>query len=240
MTDGLSSSIHEIALADIHFNPSFQVRRKLDDAAVGNYARRYQTDAPMPPIRAARLPGGALVLIDGWHRVEALRALGRQRTMVEIVETTERDAVWLAASANLQHGVQLRGGEYRLVFLAYITARRHYDAKGKLKSYREMALEIGGTRSYTTVRNWMIKHHPEIAARMGGAELAGPGGLRDLPAAHPDDGLLASGISGADNAAAAARGIGDPLMRGRLIEGLRKALRAAEAGPYKLPVSDDF
>jgi hypothetical protein len=54
------------------------------------------------------------------------------------------------------------------------------------------------------------------------------------------DDLLASGMRGAANAAAAARGMRDPVRRGRLIEELANALRIAkEAGPYELP-NEDF
>lgn len=56
--------------------------------------------------------------------------------------------------------MQLSSGAYRQVFRAYIGARQHVGPKGKLKSNREIAQEIGGTKSYTTVRNWVGRSAP--------------------------------------------------------------------------------
>jgi hypothetical protein len=232
---------HELSLADIVVDPAFQVRRHLSQSAVRNYAARYKTDATMPPLRVARITGGALVLVDGWHRVAALKSIGRARATVEIVETTERGAQWEAAKANLCHGVQLRNGEYREVFRAFVKARQARKANGKLKSYREIAQEIGGTKSYNTIRNWTLKDFPKLAAAMAAGDTEGaPGGLRDLERMHPEDTLLASGVRGAENAAAAARGIKDPVKRGRLVESIRRALHSAETDGPVNPTEDDF
>ena len=49
---------------------------------------------------------------------------------------------WAAATANMAHGLPLKPKELRNVFAAYITARQHYKANGRLKSYRDMAATI--------------------------------------------------------------------------------------------------
>lgn len=124
------------------------------------------------------------------------------------------------------------------MFKAYVRARQHYDAKGRLKSYRDIASEIGGTRGHTTIRNWMISDFPKIAQAMGGAEPAGEGGL--VPVPHPEEEVLDAGLRGVANAAAAARSLRDPIRRGQLINKLTNALTVAqEGGPYELP-SDEF
>lgn len=234
------SKIYELALSDILIDDKLQVRRRLNEAAITNYTAIYKSGGAMPPLRVARVPSGALILVDGWHRVAALRRLEVGRASVEIIETSERGARWEAARANLKHGVPLKNGEYREVFRAYVSARQHRGRNGKLKSYRDIAHDIGGTRAYTTIRNWMLADFPRIAEDMGGGDVAGSGGLQDLERIHPEDDLLAAGLTGADNAAAAARGICDPSRRGQLVEKLTEALRIAkEAGPYE-PPNDDF
>lgn len=237
-----ATNVYELPLRDILADDKLQVRRKLDAGAVAKYISVYKAGGPMPPLRVAKLPSGALKLLDGWHRKAALEALGHDKAMVEIVEVTERGARWEAARANLTHGVPLRRSEYVEVFRAYVHARQHIDRRGHLKSYRDIAQEIGGTRSYSTVRNWMIRYYPDIAARMGGSEVHGPGSNIEVEQPHPEGELLESGRQGAANAAAAARAIRDPELRGALVEELREALRIAEeAGPYELPEdSDDF
>lgn len=235
------SAVHELALSDIIIDPKLQVRRKLDRNAVANYASIYKSGGSMPPVRVAQIKrGGPLVLVDGWHRVEALVLLGRGRVAAEVFETTMKGARWEAAQANLRHGVRLKGTEYRKVFKAYIHARQHKDAKGQFKSYRDIASEIGGTRGHTTIRNWMMSDFPNIANAMGGTEPAGEGGLVAPPRQHPEDEVLEAGMRGANNAANAARSLRDPVRRGYLIDELTKALKIAqESGPYELP-SDDF
>jgi ParB-like chromosome segregation protein Spo0J len=220
---------------------SLQVRRKLNATAIAKYASIYKSGGSMTPVRVARIKGGGpLMLVDGWHRIAALKSLGRGRVEAEVFETTTKGARWEAAKANLNHGVPLKGVEYRNVFKAYIHARQHRDAKGRLKSYRDIAAAIGGTRSYSTIRNWMIADFPTIAREMGGAEPAGEGGLVAAPTRHPEDEVLEAGLRGADNAAAAARSLRDPVRRGQLIDELTKALKLAqEGGPYELP-SDEF
>lgn len=244
MTTEPETSVHKLALSDILIDDKLQVRRKLNDGAVANYTNVYKAGGTMPPLRVARLPGGTLMLVDGWHRLAALKALGEAHVTAEIVETTESGARWEAARANLKHGVPYRSTEFRDVFRAYVSARQHRDKRGTPKSYRDIAQEIGGTRSYSTVRNWMLKDFPKIAAEMAGADTSGTGGLIDASPGHPEDDLLDGGLRGAANAAAAARGMTDPIRRGQLVEGLRDALRIAEeAGPYELSkgdCNDDF
>jgi hypothetical protein len=106
-----------------------------------------------------------------------------------------------------------------------------------MKGYREILY----TKSYTTVRNWMIKDFPKIASQMtGGDTEMNTGGLRDIDAKHPGEELLAGGMQGVANAAAAARGNQGPKRPGALVEQLRTALATAEtAGPDELP-DDDF
>jgi len=227
-------------LAEIVSNSKLQVRRKLEDGAVDKYLRRYKAGLPMPPIKVARVQGGALVLVDGWHRVAALKELGRATAEAEVIPMSLREARWAAARANLDHGVPLRRGEYRNVFKAYVHARQHIGKRGVFKSYRDIAGEIGGTRSYTTVRNWMLSDFPEIAKKMGGQDAPAAAEPGPLEPSHPEDDLLATGLEGAAHAVAAARGMRDPQRRGRLVEELRRALATAEqAGPYELS-EDDF
>jgi hypothetical protein len=230
-------TVKELPLSVIVVDDSLQVRRKLNPAAVKAYRTAYKYGRALPPLRVARVNKGALKLVDGWHRLEALKSLGVARTAVEVVETTAHGAKWEAARANLQHGVPLKPAEYRNVFRVYVSTRQHITGKGRYKSYRDIAQEIGGTRAYTTIRNWMLKDFPKVAQKMGGLEVGGFDPERRAP--HPDDELLATGLEGAANAAAAARGITDAARRGRLVQELREALETAErAGPYDLPDED--
>jgi hypothetical protein len=135
----------------------------------------------MPPLTVARV-NGALVLVDGWHRLGALHQIGRWEAEVNVVDATERETYWLAARANLTHGLPLKPRELRKVFRSYVRARQHRDGD-RIKSYREIAEETGGNCGHTTVRNWMFSDFPKIAREMGGKDdVVGNGGDYDVPA----------------------------------------------------------
>lgn len=160
----------------------YQVRRKLDAAQVDKLAGVYLSGRPVQPIKVALVKGSMVpILIDGWHRVAALEKIGRDTTTAEVIETTEREATWLAAAANLEHGLPLKSGELRSVFRSYVRARKHITSKGKFKSYRDIAPEIG--KPANTIHRWMHEDFPQVAAKMGGDEnFKGKGGLAELPA----------------------------------------------------------
>lgn len=194
---------------------------------------------PMPPntfdfgaLRAAfirpaegspRMP----VLVDGWHRVAAHQAIGSAAVEAMVRDATEREARWLAAEANLAHGLPLKPREVREAFRAFIKARRHrLPAKpgaepGRL-SYRQIATALGGHVTHQTVHNWMQKDFPDTAREYAGevtppAEAPGPD--------DPEEGFARAALDAIERAVAAARGVRDPGRRGALIEAAEGALR---------------
>lgn len=217
----------EVRIADLLCVPRFQVRHKLDGGTIDRYMGAYLSQCLMPPVAAALLPGGALVLIDGWHRVEALRRLGRETVEATIQEASEREARWLAARANLTHGLPLKGSELRKVFRAYVTTRQHYDNEGYLKSYRDIAQDLGGARSHVTIRAWMMKDFPKVA-RLYGQERGQ--GAEGAPAGELGATLLDTARHAIDQALAASRGITDPADRGELIAEAEALLERLKAG----------
>ena len=154
-----------IKIADIAIRGDWQVRNKIDPSTVGRYRTVYKNGGSMPPVEVARVDG-AFRLVDGWHRLEALRLLERDDVEANITTMTMSQAKWAAAAANLTHGLPLKPKELQNVFGAYITARRHYKSTGRLKSYRDMAADFNGLISYRTLNRWMEKDHPGIAKEM--------------------------------------------------------------------------
>jgi hypothetical protein len=156
---------------------ALQVRHKLDPAAVKRYGDMTRHGSTPPPIKVARTPGGALFLVDGWHRLEAGALETRPSFEVhgvevwaEVAELSEAQARWEAARANLGHGVALKTREMRNVFRAFIKAGQHKQGpRGALMSYRDMSKHIAGV-SHTTLRNWTVVDFPRLFQAMGGAE----------------------------------------------------------------------
>lgn len=143
----------------------FQLRNRLDPAAVSDYTKAMAVGAKFPPIKLARIKG-VLFLIDGFHRVAAAKEAS-YTLEATIADMTERGALREAAVTNLSHGVRLKASERINVFKAYIKGQGHVKDNGKLKSYREMASDLPGIGQYTTIRNWMFDHFPKIARQIG-------------------------------------------------------------------------
>lgn len=72
--------------------------------------------------------------------------------------------VGVAAQANCKHGLPLKPKEMRNVFKVYVGSRQHREANGWINSYRRMESDLGNRVSYNTLRNWMKKDFPKIAA----------------------------------------------------------------------------
>jgi len=95
----------EIALEDLCLDAGTQLRARLDQATIAEYARDLLDGDQLPPV-AAVSDGATTWLIDGFHRIAAARRAGRTsiQTMVRI--GTHRDAIIGAAGANRDHGLR--------------------------------------------------------------------------------------------------------------------------------------
>jgi len=160
-----------VPLARIVVDERYQVRKKgTDPGTVQRYASVLRSGRELPPVTLA-LINGVYVCVDGFHRIAAHRKAGRLEVQAVIITTAnEREAQWLAAEANLSHGLPLKSGEVREAFRRYVKAAHHRKGSARFKSYREVADDLGGLKSHTTIRNWMMKDFPAVARQLGGAE----------------------------------------------------------------------
>lgn len=171
-----------VPVVDIVIRAAWQVRKGLTAGTVERYAAIFKAGGSMDPVRLARLNGG-LILVDGAHRIEALRSLGIATVEATIDTMKEHEAQWAAASANLEHGQPLKKKELRAVFQQYIATGQHRKGRGKVKSLRDIVGDIPGV-SVGTVRNWFMKDHPELYRKSyagSGAEGHSHGGLDAAP-----------------------------------------------------------
>ncbi|WP_441279822.1 hypothetical protein [Bradyrhizobium sp. 63_E2_N1_3] len=160
------SPVTSVPIADIATRADWQVRDQINQALVREYITHYVHGANMPPVRLADV-GGALVLMDGWHRLLAQKQLGRDAIEATVEELSEDEAQWQAAVANNCNGERLaRQSEKRRVFELYIRQGRNRVGRLGLKSYREIAKDLGGLASKSSIENWMKKVFPKIAAKM--------------------------------------------------------------------------
>jgi len=240
--EGGAAEVKSVAIGELVLRPEFQVRRKLDAGTIKRYAAVMQSGQEMPPITVAVVEGVS-ILVDGWHRVQAMKSLGRDITLAVLVEGCDEAQVrWLAAQANLTHGLPLKSGEVREVFRAYVRAGKCWKgARGRSqsKSYREIAKDLGGLRTYGTIRTWMKKDFPRVFRRMSDSDnLFGMnGGDHPLP---PID-YLGPAKEALQEALALARGVTDPRERGELIALAEVTVQALkDAAPWTPEEPADF
>jgi hypothetical protein len=221
-----------VYVPDIVLAERFQIRRKLDAGTVARYAKALKAGAVFPPIIVAKV-GGATVLVDGWHRLKAGAADDDYIDAV-VITATEREILWLSAQANDKHGLPLKASERVDAFNAYIRARKHIVPGKGLRSYRDIALDLGGTNSYSTIRRWMMKYHRRIAHQYKAEQYGVRGGLRDRP--QRGDGFTSAALSGLEAARTSYTGIADPQNRGEVIEAATAMLREMrESAEWETP-----
>jgi hypothetical protein len=193
-TESPPSSAEPIQWAEQWLSPeqilrteTLQVRHKLDKGAICRYRDMTRAGKVPPLIKVAEVTEGDTTryyLVDGWHRWEAGALVTEGPAPAALVRAlvapmSMSEAAWVAAEANLGHGVPLKSTERVEVFKAFVRAGKHRNRQGYL-SYRDMAGILGYPSS--TLQRWMHKHFRNIAVRMGSTEGSAPGGLMDAPA----------------------------------------------------------
>jgi len=222
----------ELLLTAIVQDPNLQARNMLDKSTVEQYAAAYQAEAAMPPVRVAMVDG-LHMLVDGWHRVAALRSLNCTSVQAEVTESKASEALLAAMTANLKHGLPLkpreRNNAIRKALSAYISARKHLMGKKHLKPLREIADDLGNHVSHSTIRNWLWKDHRKIAVRYGdGKPYENNGGSRPFKLSVLTPELVCRGSI--DNVLAAYQGVIDSEAKGKLIGLMRETLERMEKG----------
>lgn len=160
------NEIVSVGLESVVRDPAMQVRNRMEDRLVRDYAKAMENGAAFPPIQLAEV-NGALLLVDGWHRHAAAHSIGREVMDAVVTKMTRKEAQKASATANTRHGKPLKSSEYRTAFKNFIKGGGHKRTDGKLMSYRDLATALGGQVGHTTIRNWMRKYFPRIADAYG-------------------------------------------------------------------------
>lgn len=144
-----------------------QARDKTKQSVIRSYARviRERGINEFPPITVACTKDSETpVLIDGFHRLAAARAVALDAIpIVHLGALSREEMKYQAAALNLSHGQRLgTKKEIHEVLDRYMKAGRWQDGRGGRKGWRTIAAELKGIRSWGGVRSWTQKHHPEI------------------------------------------------------------------------------
>ncbi|MDF0496178.1 hypothetical protein [Bradyrhizobium yuanmingense] len=233
------SPVTPVPIADIAIRADWQVRDQISEALVREYITHYVHGANMPPVRLADI-GGALVLMDGWHRLLAQKQLGRDVVEATTEVLSEMEAQWQAALANSYNGARLnRQSEKRRVFELYMRQGRNRVGRLGLKSYREIAKDLGGLASKSSIENWMKKMFPKIAAKMRSGREDNAGASDPRRPLNTAEVRVREALT---LAIAEARGVACLGKRRALVHGFAKALLepAKPRAQQPIEINDDF
>jgi hypothetical protein len=92
----------EVPLADLVVDAGTQARVRTDPELVSAYRQEMAGSAAFPALDVFDA-GGRLLLVDGFHRLEAARQLGRATLPARIFSGEEREAILYALGANAQN-----------------------------------------------------------------------------------------------------------------------------------------
>ena len=105
----------EVKLSELIVDPENQIRVRFDPKTADRYASAMYEGVKFPPITIAVL-NGAPVLVDGFHRVAAAKQIGLPSLPAIIADAKLDELLWIAAEANLKHGLALKRNDARAVF----------------------------------------------------------------------------------------------------------------------------
>jgi hypothetical protein len=175
-----AAKVQWIDLQRITTSDDMQPRLVISEDAIRRYKDRLRQDRDaFPPVLLADLGAGTrpdpknpwnqeamLTVIDGWHRFRAHEETRMERIKARVIHCSPERAMWLAALANMHHGLPLKRGDQRRVFRRYITAAENRNPDGSPKSYRDIEADLGGLRGASTIHGWMQRDFPMLAAEM--------------------------------------------------------------------------
>lgn len=156
------TTIEDVVISSITRDLSLQIRSRMNEPTVNKYRDCMKNGQEFPPVRLAKIDD-SLILVDGWHRLEAAILLGRHSIIASIQTMSPSEAAWEAAAANLTHGLPLKSAEYREVFRVFVKAGKNRRGRSYL-SYRDIALIVGS--SHMTIRRWMELDFPRLFRAM--------------------------------------------------------------------------
>lgn len=93
-----------IRIADLTIDPALQIRERLNQEIVDDYAELWSAGTIFPPISVINTRKELLV-VDGFHRVKAAQKIGILDIPAVLTDGSRRDAILIAVGANQNHGL---------------------------------------------------------------------------------------------------------------------------------------
>jgi hypothetical protein len=143
-----------VPIASIHQDLQYQMRERVNRETVSEYVELIRDNEGKWPfadpvklvrVKGKRGEGPTLVLVDGWHRVEAMKQAGEDHVVAVIIDGTAEAAFKQALGANSRHGLPRTNGDKRKAVAAALERFPGLDA-------RKIAKLVGVSHSMVNAR----------------------------------------------------------------------------------------
>jgi len=104
--------ISTLPLGRIRLDGGTQLRAKIDEGVINDYAEALRTGGALPPVTVFQ-DGKTIWLADGFHRYKAHYQAKEKHILAYIHKGTLRDAVLFAVGANASHGLRRSNADKR-------------------------------------------------------------------------------------------------------------------------------
>lgn len=95
----------KIPIKDLALEWEHQPRTVINEDVVAQYADAMRDGAEFPPVTVFANDDGRKILVDGFYRIHAAKAVGSSEIEAEIRNGSEQDALRFTLSANATHGL---------------------------------------------------------------------------------------------------------------------------------------
>jgi len=103
--------IKEIPVEYIEFDEKIKgIRNSQSEEAIGRYMEKYESGTSKA-ILVKEIDRKNYILIDGYHRLTAIKRLKRRKIEAEIIDISEKELYAKAVECNVEHGVRLTKDE---------------------------------------------------------------------------------------------------------------------------------
>lgn len=152
-------------LSQIKVDAGLQLRAKLNEQAIEDYAHVLREGGKMPPVILFH-DGTAYHLADGWHRYFAHKKAGLEIINADVREGTRRDAIYYALSANAKNGLHRTNEDKIKAIMTMLD-----DMEWSEKSDREIAVACAVSHPLVSrLRKSEGKQPDMIAVKRGDVE----------------------------------------------------------------------
>lgn len=203
-----SVQIKMVDIEEIQQERSLQMRVKLDDDTVREYASRMvapktghvedKEGVQFEPIELVESDSGTLYLVDGWHRLEAAKKKKIKKFQARVKPGDRKRALELSLIANARHGLRrTRSDKQRAVYSALTDDEWVKRSDGWIADMCGVSQPTVSRQRTQLVAQGIIEHQPVVIGKDGREiTVTGIGSTPETDSTHKLNESAAKGVGG--------------------------------------------